>query len=876
MALAPISLETASAALSFITNPGSEDRDLWIRMGMALKAEFGDAGRDVWLTWSMGAKEFDAKAADASWKSFKGSKVKIGSLLAEAKRQDFKLDKPDVIVSPEKLAADRKERQAREAKDEAKRLERANAAAARAQSQWRMAAITGTSPYLVRKKVEAEACRYLPAGGLIVPMMRYDFERPAMVGKQSISADGEKKYSGGMDRFGAACRLGDVPADGDLLGIVEGLATGLSVRMAVERRYPVFLAFDTSGLLHVARILRAKYPNSFIVFFADDDYLTGGKGLEKAWAAADAIGNATVLLPRFTAPRRATKDDESLPRLTDFNDLHVAESLDAVRAQTLAVVEMLSVLAGAPDASPPDPAEQDIPAHITDPISPAPFDLDAPSNVVGLVSLEWALAHCALVQGSTDVWDSLNKLKMRRPAFITMMGKDRAKAWESHPERRSISPRALPKIGRGGVAAASGGAGGDDIVMMLDRYVFLYTTKTVWDNEKEVILGYDALALARGTDLASRWLAHPMHREIDFDKLVFDPTQKVDLSTHVNMFKGFPLRPKADEGKAELVLDLLWSLCSSEPNGAEVYEWVLRWLAFPLQHPGAKMQTAMLFFGEKQGTGKSLFFEGIVRPMYGAHGATGGQHQLEASYTMWRSQKLFVLFEEILSRQDKYSYFGLIKHMITGRDTAISQKFRDDRVEANHLNCVLLSNEFQAVPLEPEDRRFLVVDVKTPLDPALLAKIKPLVDAGPSLSEAFYAFLLAYPLGNFDAHAKPLMTASKQRVIDFGRPDWESFYLAWAADALDVPYCSCLSEDLYTVFSRYCSRYGFRAMSITKFSELISQRVDKSRQWFTFGVKKKLLMMFHVPKKPDDPEPHESHQKQVDRFRTSADIKDAG
>jgi hypothetical protein len=216
---------------------------------------------------------------------------------------------------------------------------------------------------------------------------------------------------------------------------------------------------------------------------------------------------------------------------------------------------------------------------------------------------------------------------------------------------------------------------------------------------------------------------------------------------------------------------------------------------------------------------------------------------------MWRSQKLFVLFEEILSRQDKYSYFGLIKHMITGRDTPISQKFKDDRVEANHMNVVMLSNEFQAIPLEPEDRRFLVVDVRQLLDEALLAKIK--AGLGDGLVEAFYGFLLAYPLGGFDPHTKPLMTSAKERVINFGRPDWESFFLAWSGGELAAPWCSCLSTDLYLVFSRYASKYGLRSMSMTKFAEMIAQRVKKDRQWVGFGQStKRLLNVFHVPYVP--------------------------
>lgn len=655
-------------------------------------------------------------------------------------------------------------------------------------------------------------------------------------------------------------------------------------------------------------------------------------GVAACHAAAAAVGNASVVVPLFAA--RAGR------KLTDFNDLQIEEGIDAVKAQlTKAVLSALSGFAAeqhqadssdacaahaAPDqlhaAVDPSIAAQQLktvvpaadPAQatalpldgvgVTDSprppdaecaaaekqqgggapalpasIPPPPLDANAAPEATGVQSLEWAVAHCALVQGSTDVWDALNKLRMKRAAFGDLLGKENAKAWLTHPDRRAISPRNLPKTVRG-VASENGGAGGDNIVMMLDRYTLLYGTKTVYDAEKRTIIGYDAMALARGSDLASRWISHPLHLEKDYDKVVFDPTQRVDLNTHINLFEGFPLKPRSDEVKASLVVDLLWSLCATEANRKDVFHWVMSWLAYPLQHPGAKMQTALLFFGEKQGTGKSLFFEGIVKPIYGAHGATGGQHQLEGTYTMWRSQKLFVLFEEILSRQDKYSYFGLIKHMITGRDTPISQKFKDDRVEANHMNVVMLSNEFQAVPIEPEDRRFLVVDVRQRLDVQLLAEIKAGLEGG-GLIEAFYALLLAYPLGDFDPHTKPIMTGAKERVINFGRPDWESFFLAWVGGELAAPYCTCLSTDLYLVFSRYASKYGLRSMSMTKFNEMIAQRLKKDRQWIGLGAAtKKLLSIFHVPYVPpagDDPGSGRegSHSEQCALFRNLADIK---
>lgn len=834
-------------------------------------------------------------------------------------------------VTPEERAEAERKQADFERQEAERKLRKAEMAANRARGDWAKAEAQKASAYLDRKGVDSEGLRVDADGVLLIPVRKYAHGQTRLVGLQRIQPDGQKRFSTGMDMVGGCFLLGPITAETALIEIGEGYATCATVRKATGFDTPAMVAFNAGNLMAVAQQLRRDFPKAHLLFLADDDMrivarlrecllddfsaewdpvidgadheltsstgdtvrvratwrndqsgtpyieadIRAGRmvrllkfenaGVSRSRAAARIVGNASVVVPQFAA--RAVDSKES-----DFNDLQQAESLDVVRAQVLAARSraLIGEIAG-------HPAADDVPAYFDDaplqdvqPVSPTP---SAPAEPVmkGIFTLQWALEHCALVHGSTDVWDSLNKLRMKRAAFVDMMGKEGAAAWSSHAGRKAISPRNLPKTIRG-VAVDEGGAGADNIVMMLDRYTLLYGTKTVWDAEKRTVIAYDAMALARGSDLASRWIGHPMHREVDLDKLVFDPTQRVDLDTHINMFQGFPLTPKKDDEKAGLAVALLQSLCSSEANCDEILNWVLCWLAYPLQHPGAKMQTALLFFGEKQGTGKSLFFEGIVKPIYGEHGATGGQHQLEAQYTHWRSQKLFVLFEEILSRQDKYSHFGLIKHMITGRDMPISQKFKDDRTEANHMNVVMLSNEFQAVPIEPEDRRFQVVEARTSLDPSLLDAIRVGLDSG--LSAAFYAFLLEYPLGDFTPHTKPVMTASKERMINFGRPDWEAFYLAWAAGELNVPHCSCLSEDLYLAYSRYCKRYGFRALTLTRFAELIAQRVKKDRQWVTIGgAAKRLLTVFHVPQ-PEGEEPKTLSQ-QCERFRKLDEIEGA-
>lgn len=55
----------------------SDDRDVWVRVGMAIQSELGDAGFALWREWSMSSIKFDEADTRAKWKSF-GKKGGVG------------------------------------------------------------------------------------------------------------------------------------------------------------------------------------------------------------------------------------------------------------------------------------------------------------------------------------------------------------------------------------------------------------------------------------------------------------------------------------------------------------------------------------------------------------------------------------------------------------------------------------------------------------------------------------------------------------------------------------------------------------------------------------------------------------------------------
>ena len=80
--------KTVSALRSALAHMRSDDRDLWVRMGMALR-ELGEIGRGLWLYWSQASDKYNAKEASRVWASLQPTGTGWAAVLAEAQRQGW-------------------------------------------------------------------------------------------------------------------------------------------------------------------------------------------------------------------------------------------------------------------------------------------------------------------------------------------------------------------------------------------------------------------------------------------------------------------------------------------------------------------------------------------------------------------------------------------------------------------------------------------------------------------------------------------------------------------------------------------------------------------------------------------------------------------
>jgi putative DNA primase/helicase len=229
--------------------------------------------------------------------------------------------------------------------------EAAALAALSAADLWRSASREGRSPYLERKHVQAEACRYLRDGSIVIPLLRYDKpqeERLRAVqrifpGPRVDTRTGEelpqKTFTKNFSKNGCALRLGNVDADTPLILVCEGYATGLSIRMATDRQVPVYVALDAYNLAFAVEILRELHPQARLLICADDDWKSedhqgANPGRRTAKDAAKKTDRCDIVWPVFNPATRGDKD-------TDYNDLHVREGLQAVSKQLTAVMSAI-------------------------------------------------------------------------------------------------------------------------------------------------------------------------------------------------------------------------------------------------------------------------------------------------------------------------------------------------------------------------------------------------------------------------------------------------------------------------------------------------------------------------------------------------------
>jgi hypothetical protein len=334
--------------------------------------------------------------------------------------------------------------------------------------------------------------------------------------------------------------------------------------------------------------------------------------------------------------------------------------------------------------------------------------------------------------------------------------------------------------------------------------------------------------------------------------IVFKPGGTTKPDEH-NLWQGFGVEPLGTRRHILSLLRHIWKVICRRDK--EKFRYLIRWLAWAVQHPDKCAGVVIVLKSRKQGTGKTTLGLVMLKIFGDRHGAlVDDKERLLGRFNDWLEPVCFVLAEEILWAGD-HRTADRLKSFITAETIQIERKHGGIRQIPNRLHAILTTNHDHAIPAGVGDRRFLVLDVSDEhaCDQAWFDRLyQDLNDGG---TGEFLDFLLHVQLG--DWHPREILktaeTTEQQRMSGDSISQWAQACIHANAviGAGKGPYgleethnlgTRLSSKDLRDAYAGYCKQHGPRAVNEAVFgkacAEMFGERVrlpatklDNRRPW---------------------------------------------
>lgn len=198
----------------------------------------------------------------------------------------------------------------------------------------------------------------------------------------------------------------------------------------------------------------------------------------------------------------------------------------------------------------------------------------------------------------------------------------------------------------------------------------------------------------------------------------------------IQLAKTYQDRISAHTPSCNAIIELLEHLCSHEANPPGTFAWLISWLAYPIQNPGAKMKTAVLMVGPKA-TGKTLFFDMIVS-LYGSDARRFKPTDLESRFNDWVSGAMFATgdIEAHSATGATKAMWSTLAELSLHPFVRINRKCEPSWSEKNHCNFVALANDACPDLLRTIDPRIAVIMAPKPARPSLYRRVADEIKRG--------------------------------------------------------------------------------------------------------------------------------------------------
>jgi len=289
----------------------------------------------------------------------------------------------------------------------------------------------------------------------------------------------------------------------------------------------------------------------------------------------------------------------------------------------------------------------------------------------------------------------------------------------------------------------------------------------------------------------------------EFEGRTYAPNEgRVTSDGKLNLYRACLIEPH--EGDVGPYLELLQHLV---PNSEEL-ACIERWAAYPLQKPGERNNFGAMMWGP-QGNGKSLTAQTYALLHGNGNWVEIGQAELDSTFNSWAEGRTYIIGSEVSGERGARPLADKLKSLITADAITINRKHQPTFLLPNCANYFFTSNHDNALFIDDEARRYLVLHAAATALPAKFYTdfVKWRNSGGLA---ALKHRLLSLDLSNYNAKGHAPKTGAREAMIDASRTPLQRWVrelrenpdTALAVGLLTTPGMFFTTRDLCAAFSR--------------------------------------------------------------------------
>lgn len=206
--------------------------------------------------------------------------------------------------------------------------------------------------------------------------------------------------------------------------------------------------------------------------------------------------------------------------------------------------------------------------------------------------------------------------------------------------------------------------------------------------------------------LSNWWLTR--RDRYTYDGLIFDAEREpASEEDEINLWRGFGVQPDGS-GSWKLMRRHIREIIAADDSASDDY--IMRWLAWAVQHPTTQAEVALVLLSEGKGTGKGFLGRAMCR-LFGGHALhIAKRNLLTGRFNAHFMQCAFLFADEALWPGHKDDE-GALQTLVTEPLMTIEPKGLNAFSMPNALKVMLASNAKWVVPASGDERRYAVFEV---------------------------------------------------------------------------------------------------------------------------------------------------------------------